>query len=127
MQKGTVTRGGTGDDTVKTRENAGGMMILNERILRLIVTLAEELHFGRAAATLHVSQSALSGTVKSLEDDLGVRLFSRTSRSVELTEAGRVFVAEAGRLITQNERVVALVRVVDARRLRLLFPHSAHE
>jgi len=85
-------------------------MILNERILRLIVTLAEELHFGRAAATLHVSQSALSGTVKSLEDDLGVRLFSRTSRSVELTEAGRVFVAEAGRLITQNERVVALVR-----------------
>lgn len=85
-------------------------MILNERILRLIVTLSEELHFGRAATTLHVSQSALSGTVKSLEDDLGVRLFSRTSRSVELTEAGRVFVAEAGRLITQNERVVALVR-----------------
>jgi DNA-binding transcriptional LysR family regulator len=110
VQKGTIRLGGTGDDNPEALENAGGTMILNERILRLIVTLAEELHFGRAAATLHVSQSALSGTVKSLEDDLGVRLFSRTSRNVELTAAGRVFVAEAGRLITQNERIVALVR-----------------
>ncbi len=85
-------------------------MILNERILRLIVTLAEELHFGRAAAALHVSQPALSGTVKSLERDLGVRIFNRTSRNVELTEAGRVLVAEARRLIQESERAVSLVR-----------------
>src|SRR5258708_31182390 len=85
-------------------------MILNERILRMIVTLAEELHFGRAAATLHVSQPALSGTLKSLERDLGVRLFRRTSRNVELPEAGRVLAAEAGRLIDESERAVALVR-----------------
>ena len=85
-------------------------MILNERILRLIVTLAEELHFGHAAARLHLSQPALSGTVKSLESDLGVRLFNRTSRCVELTEAGHVLVAEARRLIQENDRAVSLVR-----------------
>lgn len=85
-------------------------MILNERVLRLMVTLAKELHFGRAAAALHVSQPALSGTVKSLERDLGVRLFKRTSRNVELTEAGCVFVAEAARLLQEGDRAVALVR-----------------
>ena len=85
-------------------------MIINERILRLIVTLAEELHFGRAAAALHLSQPALSGTLKSLERDLGVRIFNRTSRNVELTEAGRVLVAEARRLIQESERAVSLVR-----------------
>lgn len=85
-------------------------MILNERILRVVVTLAEELHFGHAAAKLHLSQPALSGTVKSLESDLGVRLFNRTSRSVELTDAGHVLVAEARRLIQENDRAVSLVR-----------------
>lgn len=85
-------------------------MIINERILRLIVTLSEELHFGRAAAALHLSQPALSGTLKSLERDLRVRIFHRTSRNVELTEAGRVLVAEARRLIQESERAVSLVR-----------------
>ena len=85
-------------------------MIINERILRLVVTLAEELHFGRAAAALHLSQPALSGTLKSLENDLGVRIFNRTSRNVELTEAGHVLVAEARRLIQESERAVSLVR-----------------
>jgi DNA-binding transcriptional LysR family regulator len=85
-------------------------MILNERVLRVVVTLAEELHFGHAAARLHLSQPALSATVKSLESDLGVRLFNRTSRSVELTEAGHVLVAEARRLIQENDRAVSLVR-----------------
>jgi DNA-binding transcriptional LysR family regulator len=74
------------------------------------VALAEELHFGRAAARLHVSQPTLSGTVKSLEHELGVRLFRRTSRHVELTEAGQVLVAEARRLIADAERAVELVR-----------------
>jgi len=86
------------------------LTILNERILRLIVTLADELHFSRAAAALHVSQPALSGTIKNLERDLGVRLFKRTSRNVELTEAGHVLVAEAHRLLSESERAVALVR-----------------
>jgi DNA-binding transcriptional LysR family regulator len=85
-------------------------MILNERILKVVLTLAEQLHFGHAASTLHVSQSALSGTIKNLEHDLGVSLFIRTSRHVELTEAGRVLVAEARRLVAEGERVVSLVR-----------------
>jgi LysR family transcriptional regulator, benzoate and cis,cis-muconate-responsive activator of ben and cat genes len=85
-------------------------MILNERILRLMVVLAEELHFGRASERLHVSQPALSGTLKLLESDLGVRLFKRSSRKVELTEAGQVLANEAQRLIKESEQAVALVR-----------------
>jgi DNA-binding transcriptional LysR family regulator len=85
-------------------------MILDERILRLVLTLAEELHFGRAAARLHVSQPTLSGAVKNVERDLGVQLFNRSSRRVELTDAGNTFVVEARRLVDQAERTVALVR-----------------
>jgi len=85
-------------------------MVLNERVLRLILALAEELHFRRASARLHLSQPALSGTVKALERDLGVRLFIRTSRNVQLTEAGQVLVAEARHLLEQNDRAIALVR-----------------
>jgi DNA-binding transcriptional LysR family regulator len=84
--------------------------ILNERILQVVLALAEELHFGRAAARLHVSQPALSGTLKSLERDLGVCLFTRTSRRVEMTEAGRVLAAEARHLIEAGECAVTLVR-----------------
>src|SRR6516225_9151263 len=85
-------------------------MILNERVLKVVITLADELHFGNAAESLHVSQPALSGTIKNVEDHLGVRLFSRTSRSVNLTDAGKIFVTEARRLIREGERVVGLVR-----------------
>lgn len=85
-------------------------MLLDERILRFIVTLGEELHFGRAAAKLYVSQPALSATVRSLERELGVELFQRNSRHVELTDAGRVLVDEARILMARAERAVALVR-----------------
>jgi DNA-binding transcriptional LysR family regulator len=85
-------------------------MILNERILKIVLTLSEELHFGRTAARLHISQAALSGTVKNLEYDLGVNLFRRTSRRVELTEAGRLLAAEARHLIEHGERVVTMIR-----------------
>ena len=84
-------------------------MILNDRIHRLLV-LAEELHFSKAAERLHISQPALSGSLKSLEFDLGARLFHRTSRTVELTEAGKVLAAEARRLMQETARTVSLVR-----------------
>ena len=84
--------------------------MLNEYVLRAIMTLAEELHFGRAAARLHLSQSALSGIVKKIEADLGVLLFQRTSRQVEITDAGKIFVAEAGRLLEETARAIDLVR-----------------
>ncbi|MFI6204846.1 LysR family transcriptional regulator [Streptomyces sp. NPDC051041] len=67
----------------------------NPHQLRLFLALAEDLHFKRAAARLHMSQPALSQQIRKLENQLGVVLFERDSRSVELTPAGRALVPEA--------------------------------
>lgn len=61
------------------------------RHLRCFLAVAEELHFARAAERLHMEQSPLSRTIRELEEDLGVQLFVRTSRSTRLTLAGRFF------------------------------------
>lgn len=63
------------------------------RYLRCFLTVAEELHFARAAERLHIEQSPLSRTIKELEEDLGVRLFIRNSRSTRLSRAGQVFMS----------------------------------
>jgi DNA-binding transcriptional LysR family regulator len=80
------------------------------RLLRSFVAVAEELHFGRAAARLHVSQPALSVQVRKLEHLVGVELLRRTSRHVELTPAGEVFLGEARRLLATAERAFAATR-----------------
>ncbi len=71
--------------------------------LKYFVAVAERLHFGRAARSLHVSQPPLSLAVRKLEEELGVRLFERTSRSVALTEAGRELLIEARMILSRAE------------------------
>jgi DNA-binding transcriptional LysR family regulator len=80
------------------------------RQLRYFVTLAEELHFGRAAAREHIVQSALSQQVQRLERELGVRLLERSTHHVSLTPAGAVFLAEARQILAHVDRAAAIAR-----------------
>ena len=81
------------------------------RQLRYFVAVAEELHFGRAAERLHMSQSPLSRAIRELERELGVVLFVRTTRHVELTPAGSALLERARRALAEIDAAID-----DARR-----------
>lgn len=85
-------------------------MNLSLRHLTSFLAVAEELHFGHAAARLRIAQPALSQQIHRLEGELGIRLFDRTSRRVELTEAGAVFFKEIRHALAKIEEAATAAR-----------------
>lgn len=90
------------------------------RHLRYFHVLADELHFGRAAARLHISQPPLTAHIKDLEREVGARLFDRTTRRVALTGAGEVFAERVGELLERlDDAVVEACDHAEGRRGRI--------
>jgi DNA-binding transcriptional LysR family regulator len=82
------------------------------RHLRYFLAVAEEQNVTRAAARLHVSQPPLSRQIRDLEQELGVQLFKRTAKSIELTEAGKIFLTEARAVLLRTDEAVQTIRAV---------------
>lgn len=88
--------------------------MLSSRAVRQFIVVAEELHFGRAAARLFISQPPLSQAIMRLERGLGVELLHRANRAITLTEAGLAFLEDARRLVEQEAAAIAHARQAGA-------------
>ncbi|POZ18551.1 LysR family transcriptional regulator [Lelliottia aquatilis] len=103
-------------------------MNIELRHLRYFIAVAEELHFGRAAAHLNISQPPLSQQIQILEQQVGARLLARTNRSVSLTEAGRQFLADSRHILSLVEDAAARaerLHLGETGELRIGFTSSA--
>jgi DNA-binding transcriptional LysR family regulator len=98
---------------------------LDLRLVEYFLVVAEELHFSRAAAKLHIAQPSLSQQIRRLEEQLGVKLLDRTSRHVELTPAGQALLLEGRRVMQHSERVIQTVRAAGSEQLTIGFYGSA--
>lgn len=83
---------------------------MNSRQLEYFLAVARELNFTRAAQSMYVSQTAVTQQIKALEANLGVSLFDRTKKKVELTPAGKVFQTEARRILARIDTAVERTR-----------------
>jgi len=98
--------------------------IVELRLWRQFITVAEELHFGRAAQRLHMTQPPLTQAIANIERQLGARLFDRTKRSVKLTATGQALLPEARELLARAHALPAHARAAahgELGRLRLAF------
>jgi len=86
-------------------------MDVDARLWRSFTVVAEELHYGRAAERLHITQPALSRQIRDLERALGVTLLDRTSRRVALSRAGQAVLGQARRALAESDRTVRLARL----------------
>lgn len=103
-------------------------MNIELRQLRYFIAVAEEMHFGRAAERLHMTQPPLSQTIQALEAMLGSALFARTKRRVALTPAGLALLPEARRIVAQADALPSLARRAasgESGRLSLAFVSTA--
>jgi DNA-binding transcriptional LysR family regulator len=88
-------------------------MSIDLKQLKYFLAVAEEKSFSRAAERLHISQPPLSQQIMKLESELGVRLFARTTRTFELTVAGKALMAEASELLAKMRMTIDTIRQID--------------
>ena len=88
-------------------------MSIDLKQLKYFLAVAEEKSFSRAAERLHISQPPLSQQIMKLESELGVKLFARTTRTFELTVAGKALMAEASELLARMRMTIDTIRQID--------------